>query len=101
MKYLSFEEKKAKVAKFNIIDDVYFQRTVPVNLAEVEVRIPGMFTFNKKMRGFHHVEYKPDIEPRTLGSYHYEMGWTSSQLWTFRHSSTSRTSTILTSISPQ
>ena len=69
-------EVKFKVAsdRYWEIDDVYFQRTVPVNLAEVQVRIPGMFTFNKKMRGFHHVDYTSDIEPRTLGSYHYEMG---------------------------
>jgi hypothetical protein len=82
MRLVSFYAQDVKVGsvievKFKVssdryweIDDVYFQRTVPVNLAEVEVRIPGMFTFNKKMRGFHHVEYKPDIEPRTLGSYH-------------------------------
>ena len=56
------------------IEDVYFQRTVPVNLSEVQVRIPGIFTFNKKMRGSHDVQYESEIEPRTLGSYHYEMG---------------------------
>ncbi len=27
-KELTFEEKKAKVARFNIIDDVYFQKMV-------------------------------------------------------------------------
>ena len=45
------------------IDDIYFQKTIPVNMAEVEVRVPGMFTFNKKLRGSHHVDYETDIEP--------------------------------------
>lgn len=56
------------------IDDIYFQNTIPVNIKEVEVRIPGMFTFNKKLRGSHHVDHKLDIEPRTIGQYQYEMG---------------------------
>lgn len=56
------------------IDDIFFQKTIPVNMTEVEVRLPGMFTFNKKLRGGHHVDYETDIEPRTLGSYQYEMG---------------------------
>ena len=56
------------------IDDIYFQKTIPVNMSEVEVRVPGMFTFNKKLRGSHHVDYETDIEPRTLGAYQYEMG---------------------------
>lgn len=56
------------------IDDIYFQKTIPVNLTEVEVRIPGVFTFNKKLRGTHPVDYQVDIEPRVLGAYQYEMG---------------------------
>ena len=56
------------------IDDIYFQKTIPVNMTEVEVRVPGMFSFNKKLRGSHHVDYETDIEPRTLGGYQYEMG---------------------------
>lgn len=56
------------------IDDIYFQKTIPVNMAEVEVRVPGMFTFNKKLRGSHHVDYETDIEPRSIGAYQYEMG---------------------------
>lgn len=70
------------------IDDVYFQKTIPVNLAESEVRIPGMFTFHKKLRGAHHVDYQTDIEPRTLGSYKYEMGvdkFTAVDIPAFRH----------------
>jgi hypothetical protein len=56
------------------IDDIYFQKTIPVNMSEVEVRVPGMFTFNKKLRGSHHVDYETDIEPRSIGAYQYEMG---------------------------
>ena len=56
------------------IQDLYFQRTIPVNLSESEVRIPGMFTFHKKLRGSHHVDYASDIEHRALGSYQYEIG---------------------------
>jgi hypothetical protein len=33
-----------------------------------------MFTFNKKLRGSHHVDYETDIEPRSIGAYQYEMG---------------------------
>ena len=56
------------------IDDIFFQNTIPVNVKEVEVRIPGMFTFNKKLRGRYPLEHKVDIESRTLGQYQYEMG---------------------------
>lgn len=55
-------------------DDLLFQRSIPVNLSEAEVRIPGMFTFNKKLRGNHAVDYETDIENRTLGSYQYGVG---------------------------
>lgn len=56
------------------IDDIYFQKTIPVNLSESQVRLPGMFTFNKKLRGSHPVQHEADIEGRTLGGYQYEMG---------------------------
>ena len=37
--------------RYWMIDDIYFQKTIPVNLAEASVRIPEYFTFNKKMNG--------------------------------------------------
>lgn len=43
------------------IDDIYFQRRIPVNLAEASVRIPEYFTFNKKMNGYLQVGYTKDV----------------------------------------
>ena len=57
------------------IDDVYLQRTIPVNCAEVEVRIPSMFTFNKKTRGYHHIDYKQEVEAKSLDSFQYRVGF--------------------------
>ena len=34
------------------VDDVYFQRTIPVNLVEVTVKVPDLFTFHRKMKGY-------------------------------------------------
>lgn len=39
------------------VDDVFFQRPIPVNLAECNVRIPDYFSFNKKMNGYIHVDF--------------------------------------------
>lgn len=47
--------------RYWMIDDIYFQKTIPVNLAEASVRIPEYFTFNKKMNGYLHIDYTKDI----------------------------------------
>ena len=59
-------EVKYKVTSdmFWDFDDLVFQKSIPVNLSEAEVRIPGMFTFNKKLRGSHDVGYEADMESR-------------------------------------
>lgn len=44
------------------IDDIYFQRTVPVNLVEVTVKVPDLFTFNRKMKGYHPIEHTTNSE---------------------------------------
>ena len=51
---------------FWIIDNVYFQRNIPVNLAECEVRIPKMFAFNTKLHGYHKVDYASETATSTL-----------------------------------
>ena len=43
--------------RFWEVDDVYFQRRIPVNLAECTIMIPQFFTFNKKVNGSLHVDY--------------------------------------------
>lgn len=50
------------------IDDIYFQHSIPVNLAEATVRIPDMFTFNKKMMGYHTVSHESEVESGALAS---------------------------------
>ena len=40
------------------VDDVYFQRTIPVNLVEVTVKVPDLFTFHRKMKGYCQMEHK-------------------------------------------
>ena len=69
-------EVKYKVTSnmFWDFDDLVFQKSIPVNLSEAEVRIPGMFTFNKKLRGSHDVGYETDMESRMLGAYQYGVG---------------------------
>ena len=51
---------------FWIIDNVYFQRNIPVNLAECEMRIPKMFAFNTKLHGYHKVNYASETATATL-----------------------------------
>lgn len=46
-----------------VIDDIYFQKSIPVNHAECNVRVPDMFAFNKNIRGFHPVESKTEVLP--------------------------------------
>jgi hypothetical protein len=48
------------------LDHIYFQKTIPVNLTECEVRLPDFFTFNKKMSGYHPVAFAHDVENSTL-----------------------------------
>lgn len=40
------------------VDEIYFQRTIPVNLVEVTVKLPDLFTFHKKMTGYCQMEHK-------------------------------------------
>lgn len=44
------------------IEKIYFQRTIPVNLVEATVKVPDLFTFNRKMIGYHPIENKEDFE---------------------------------------
>lgn len=57
------------------IDNIFFQKSIPVNYAECAVRIPEMFTFNKKMMGTHPVEHHLEYEnagiPTGGGTYAY------------------------------
>lgn len=48
------------------VGEIYFQREIPVNLMESVVRLPDMFTFNKKMSGYYTPEYTSEFESRTL-----------------------------------
>ncbi len=48
------------------IDDVYFQRNIPVNLSECEIRIPDMFTFNRKSSGYHDLGYVSETKSSLL-----------------------------------
>lgn len=59
--------------RFWEIDDVYFQKTIPVNWVESQVSIPGFFTFNKKLHGRLPVQYDSKLEPKNLFGYQYEM----------------------------
>ena len=59
--------------RFWEIDDVYFQKTIPVNWVESQVSIPGFFTFNKKLHGSLPVQYDSKLEPKNLFGYQYEM----------------------------
>lgn len=70
--------------KFDRIDtrywnlpDIYFQKNIPVNLVECEVRLPEFFTFNKKMTGYHRVDYAYDEDSGSLqtsdGQYGYNI----------------------------
>ena len=59
--------------RFWVIDDVYFQKTIPVNWMESQVSIPGFFTFNKKLHGGLVVQYDSKVEPKTLFGYQYEV----------------------------
>lgn len=59
--------------RFWEIDDVYFQKTIPVNWVESQVSIPGFFTFNKKLHGSLPVQYDSELEPKNLFGYQYEM----------------------------
>ena len=59
--------------RFWEIDDVYFQKTIPVNWVESQVSIPGFFTFNKKLQGSLPVQYDSELEPKNLFGYQYEM----------------------------
>lgn len=59
--------------RFWEIDDVYFQKTIPVNWVESQVSIPGCFTFNKKLHGSLPVQYDSKLEPKNLFGYQYEM----------------------------
>ena len=59
--------------RFWEIDDVYFQKTIPVNWVESQVSIPGCFTFNKKLHGSLPVQYDSELEPKNLFGYQYEM----------------------------
>lgn len=44
------------------IGTIYFQRELPVNMSEVLVRVPDIFTFNKKVMGYHHVDVSSEKE---------------------------------------
>ena len=82
---ISFYAQDVKVGsvievKYNIhsdrfweIDDVFFQKTIPVNWVESQVSIPGFFTFNKKLHGSLHVQYDSKVEPKNLFGYQYEV----------------------------
>lgn len=59
--------------RFWEIDDIYFQKTIPVNWVESQVSIPGFFTFNKKLHGSLPVQYDSKLEPKNLFGYQYEM----------------------------
>lgn len=77
---LTFSAQDVKVGsvievKFDCVDtrywnleDIYFQKNIPVNLMECEVRIPEFFSFNKKMSGYHSVDYAAKTESSTLQS---------------------------------
>lgn len=56
------------------IDDVFFQRSIPVNLAECTIKIPDCFTFNKKMNGYHQIDYSSDMESFMGGAYTFKIG---------------------------
>lgn len=43
-------------------DDIYFQRSIPVNYVEVTVKIPDMFTFHRKMRGYCPIEQNREYD---------------------------------------
>lgn len=59
------------------IDEVYFQKNIPVNCSECEIRIPKMFTFNKRVHGYHKVDYESDSSTSVIslraGSMPYEI----------------------------
>lgn len=65
---------KVRSTRYWEINDIYFQKSIPVNFSELEVRIPGMFAFHKKQRGAYHIDYTWDKESRALESYQYEVG---------------------------
>lgn len=48
------------------VGKIYFQREIPVNMMESTVRLPDMFTFNKKMSGYYTPEHSTDYESKTL-----------------------------------
>ena len=48
------------------IDEIYFQKTIPVNISECTVRLPEMFEFNKKQLGFNPVKYEYAAETGSL-----------------------------------
>ena len=48
------------------IDEIYFQKTIPVNISECTVRMPEMFEFNKKQLGFNPVKYEYAAETGSL-----------------------------------
>ena len=77
-KKLSFSAQEVRVGsvveiRFDVssniyweIDDVYLQKTIPVNLSECTVRVPEMFEFNKKQLGFNSVKYEYAAESGSL-----------------------------------
>lgn len=77
-KKLSFSAQEVRVGsvveiRFDVssniyweIDDVYLQKTIPVNLSECTVRVPEMFEFNKKQLGFNPVKYEYAAESGSL-----------------------------------
>ena len=77
-KKLSFSAQEVRVGsvveiRFDVssniyweIDDIYLQKTIPVNLSECTVRLPEMFEFNKKQLGFNPVKYEYAAESGSL-----------------------------------
>lgn len=56
------------------IDYIYFQNNIPVNLVEVTVKVPDLFTFNRKMSGYHpieHYEESDNTAPAEFGNIAY------------------------------
>lgn len=47
-----------ETARYFVIPDFYFQRTVPVNLCEYKIAIPSWITVRKNSRGYENVSYE-------------------------------------------
>lgn len=42
---------------------IYLQTGLPVNHSDVLVKVPTLFTFNKKVQGYHHVDIDSRVDP--------------------------------------